>query len=79
MEIFKVNRCTEDLIDLKSPAQMESLFEMIKDSAEVMIKWEDEDADGDDVKKSKILITDGLMSRIKDGRFEITSTEESNE
>ena len=79
MEVFKVNSCTDDHIDLKSATQLESLLEMIKDSAEVMIKWEEEDDNEDVVKKSKILITDELMVRIKDGRFNLTSTEEKED
>ena len=76
MEVFKVNKCTDSSIDLKTAAQMESLFEKIKDSEEIMIKWVGEDEDENEVSKSKILITDGLMARIKDGRFEITSTQD---
>ena len=73
MEVFNVNSCTEEGIDLKSEKQLESLFEKIKDSADIMIRWEDED---EETKRSKILLTDSLMSRIKDGRFVLTSTEE---
>ncbi len=76
MEVFKVNSCTEDGIDLKSETQLESLLNKIKDSAEVMIKWEEENEDGYNVKRSKILITDNLMARIKDGRFNLISTKE---
>lgn len=74
MEVFKVNSCTEDGIDLKSDTQLESLLEKIKDSAEVMVKWTEENDDRDEVKRSKILLTDNIMTRIKDGRFNLTST-----
>lgn len=79
MEIFKVNSCTEDGIDLTSDTQLESLLNMIKDSTEVMVKWIEEDDDGDEVRRSKILVTDNIMSRIKDGRFSLTSTKEIEE
>ena len=74
MEVFDVNVCTDNLIDLKSENQMESLLEKIKESVEIMVRWEDEDDDENAVKKSKILMTDSLMSKIKDGRFVLTST-----
>ena len=73
MEVFKVNKCTEDGIDLISEAQLESLLKCIKDSQEVMIRWVDED---EETKNSKILVTDSLMSRIKDGRFNLTATKQ---
>lgn len=77
MEVFDVNKCTDSTIDLKSEQQLESLFEKIKDSAEIMIRWEEYNEDRDDnVSRSKILLTDNLMSRIKDGRFTLTSTVE---
>ena len=76
MEVFNVHICEDDRIVLKSEKQMESLFEQIKDSAEVMIRWKDED---EGTKNSKILITDSLMSRIKDGRFIISSEEDLDE
>jgi len=73
MELFNVNKCTDEGIDLKSESQMETLLACIKDSQEVMIRWDDED---EGTKRSKVLITDNLMARIKDGRFVITSTAE---
>jgi len=76
MEVFKVNKCTEEGIDLKSEAQMETFFTCVKDSQEVMIRWVDRD---EEEKHSKILITDNLMSQIKDGRFVVTSTKEDDE
>jgi len=76
MEVFKVNKCTDEGIDLKSEAQLETLFACIKDSQEVMIRWIDEN---EGTKNSKILITDGLMARIKDGRFEISASSENEE
>lgn len=76
MEVFNVNDCTEDGIDLKSEAQLESLLKCIKDSEEVMIRWEDE---GEGTKRSKVLLTDNLMARIKDGRFNLTSSEDLEE
>lgn len=75
MELFKVNDCTEELIDLKTSDQLESLLEKIKDSEEIMIKWETEDEDEQVTKKSQILLTDSLMARIKDGRFRLISSE----
>lgn len=71
-----VNSCTESGIDLKSEAQLETLFACIKDSAEVMIRWIDNE---DETKNSKILITDNLLARIKDGRFTLTASEELEE
>lgn len=49
-------------------------MEKIKDSEEVLICWDDEDEDENVIKKSEILVTDNLMSRIKDGRFRLTSS-----
>ena len=71
MEVFNVNRCTEEGIDLKSEAQMETFLSCVKDSQEVMIRWNDKD---EGTKNSKILITDSMMARIKDGRFVVQST-----
>lgn len=84
MEVFKVNKCTEDGIDLVSDQQLESLLEKIKDSAEVMIKWKETVPETDEeeeyeTNRSRILLTDSLMSRIKDGRFNLTSTKEIEE
>jgi C4-type Zn-finger protein len=79
MEVFKVNHCDEEGIDLKSGSQLESLLNQIKDSVEVMIKWEEEDEDGHTQNKSEILLTDNLMARIKDGRFRLTSSTEKEE
>lgn len=76
MEVFDVHTCGDNKIVLKSEKQMETLFNQIKDSADVMIRWEDDD---EGTKNSKILITDGLMSRIKDGRFIISSEEYDEE
>ena len=70
--MFKVNKCTDEGINLKSEAQMETFLECVKNSQEVMIRWIDEE---EEKKHSKILITDNLMSQIKDGRFVVTSTE----
>ncbi len=41
MEVYKVNSCTEDGIDLISDQQLESLLDKIRDSAEVMVKWKE--------------------------------------
>jgi len=79
MEVFDVNECTDNKIDLKSEKQLESILGYIKDSAEILIHWEDEDDNGNTVKRSKILLTDNIMSRIKDGRFILTATEEMEE
>ena len=80
MEIYNVNSCSEELIDLKSEDQLESLLKNIKDSSEVMIRWKEYSDEHDcDVKKSKILLTDNLMARIKDGRLALTSTKEIEE
>jgi hypothetical protein len=76
MEVFTVNSCEDDGIDLVSEAQLESLLGCIKDSQEVMIKWVDEE---EGTKNSKILITDTLMARLKDGRFKLTATEEDED
>jgi len=76
MEVFNVNKCTDEGIDLKTENQLTSLFEKIKDSEEIMVRWEEEDDDDDEViiKRSKVLLTDNLMARIKDGRFNLTSS-----
>lgn len=79
MELFKVNSCSEDGIDLVSESQLESLLNRIKDSAEIMIRWNEEDDNGEEKRCSKILLTDNLMARIKDGRFNLTSTKEIEE
>ena len=76
MEVFDVNDCTESVINLKTEKQLESLFEKIKDSADILVRWEDEN---EEKKHAKILLTDGLMSRIKDGRFHLTSSEDFEE
>ena len=76
MEVFNVNRCTEEGIDLKSEAQMETFLSCVKDSQEVMIRWNDTN---EGTKNSKILITDSMMARIKDGRFVVKSTTEDEE
>ncbi len=55
---------------------METFLECVKNSQEVMIRWVDRD---EEEKHSKILITDNLMSQIKDGRFVVTSTKEDDE
>lgn len=75
MEVFKVNKCTEDEIDLTSEAQLETLLKCIKESEEVLIRWIDED---EGKKCSKVLLTDNLMARIKDGRFNLTASAEDN-
>ena len=74
-----MNKCTNDNLDLKNEKQIESVLELIKDSAEIMVQWEDYDNDEIPVKKSKIIMTDGLMARLKDGRFTLTATEETEE
>ena len=84
MDVFKVNSCTEDGIDLVSEKQMESLFEKIKDAADIMIKWtetipEIDSMDEYEANRSKIRLTGSLMDRIKDGRFSLTSTKEVEE
>lgn len=76
METFKVNTCTEDGIDLTSESQLETLLACIKDSQEVMIRWVDQD---EGTKNSKILVTDTLMARLKDGRFNLTATKPDEE
>lgn len=76
MEVFKVNLCTENGIDLISEEQLESLYQKIKDSEDIMIRWIDED---EDEQKSQILVTDSIMSRIKDGRFILTSSKSDDE
>ncbi len=76
MEVFNVNKCTEEGIDLKSEAQMETFLSCVKDSQEVMIRWNDTN---EGTKNSKILITDSMMARIKDGRFVVKSTTEDEE
>ena len=76
MEVFNVNKCTDEMIELKTEKQLESLFLQIKDSAEVLIRWVDE---GMGTRKSQVLLTDNLMARIKDGRFTLTSSEEVEE
>lgn len=80
MEVFNVVTNEDNKIILASEKQMESLFELMKAEEIVMIKWEEEaeDEDGDDVtlKRSRILPTEGLMARIKDGRFIIESRED---
>jgi len=73
MEVFNVHTCSEEGINLKSEAQMETFLSCVKDSQEVMIRWVDEENGN---KKSKVLITDSLMSRIKDGRFVVESTKD---
>ena len=75
MEVFNVNSCDEEQIDLKSDEQLESLLNKIKDSQEIMVKWEEENEESGELeKRSQILVTDGLMSRIKDGRLRLTSS-----
>jgi len=61
---------------LKSEAQMETFLSCVKDSQEVMIRWNDTN---EGTKNSKILITDSMMARIKDGRFVVKSTTEDEE
>jgi len=75
MEVFKANSCSDETIDLTTEAQLETLLKCIKDSEEVMIRWTDDD----DKKCSKILITESLMVRVKDGRLSLTSTEEEED
>ena len=43
-----------------------------------MIKWEEEDDEDTVFKKSKILITDELLVRLKDGRLTLTSSKEKD-
>lgn len=74
MEVFNVHVCNDERIILKSETQMESLLKEIEDSQTVMIRWIEEDEEEEEpVKRSKVLITDGLMARIKDGRFVLES------
>lgn len=79
MEVFDVVSNKDDKIVLKSEKQMESLFNEINKEQNVMIRWietgEDEDGDEVEVKRSKLLVTEGLMARIKDGRFILEAKE----
>ena len=74
MEVFKVISNTDDKIVLESEKQLESLFNEIQKEQNVMIRWQDEECN-----KSKLLVTEGLMARIKDGRFILESSEEVEE
>ena len=76
MEVFKVISNTDDKIVLESEKQLESLFNEIQKEQNVMIRWQDEDSE---TNKSKLLVTEGLMARIKDGRFILESSEEAEE
>ena len=79
MEVFDVHKATDNKIILKSELQMETLFKSIQESEPVMLRWivkaEDEDGNEVTIPHSQILITDGLMARVKDGRFIIKSKE----
>ena len=44
MEIFKVNSCTEDGVDLTSTTQLESFLQKVKDGADIMVKWKEKRA-----------------------------------
>lgn len=75
METFDVVSNSDAKIILKSEKQMESLFEQIKVEAIVLIRWEDDDGNY----CARILPTEGLMARIKDGRFILESSRDSED
>ena len=80
MEVFEVVSNTDDKIVLKNEKQMESLFNEINKEQNVLIRWNEikEDEDDISVKKSKLLVTEGLMARIKDGRFILEAEEKED-
>ncbi len=73
MEIYDVVSNTDSKIVLKDERQLQSLYDEIVEERNVMIRWEEKgENDNEDevlVKQSKLLVTEGLMARIKDGRF----------
>lgn len=78
MEVYDVVKNTDDRIILKTEEQLQSLFENIKEEKDVIIRWVEEDKNDSDIKikRSKLLVTEGLMARIKDGRFILESKKE---
>lgn len=82
MEVFEVVSNTDDKIVLKNEKQMESLFNEINKEQNVLIRWneigEDDDEEDISLKKSKLLVTEGLMARIKDGRFILEAEEKED-
>ena len=75
MEIFDAHNVTDNRITLKSEKQLESLLECIRGEKEIMLRWEDDDSN----KMSKVLITEGLMPKVKDGRLVLESRNEDEE
>ena len=84
MEVFDVVSNTDNKIVLKTESQLQTLYGEIVAEHDVMIRWTepeiDEDGDETDekIKKSKLLVTEGLMARLKDGRFVLESEEQSS-
>ena len=77
MEVFDVVSNKDEKIILKSETQMQTLYTEIEAEHDVLIRWTEEETDEEEeVKKSKLLITEGLMARLKDGRFVLESEEE---
>lgn len=77
MEIFECWNVKDNKIIVSSEKQLESLFMCIKKGEEILLRWDDEE--DSDVKRSRILITTDLISKIVDGRFIIESRKEVGE
>jgi len=75
MEKFDAEDVMDDKIVLKTERQLESLFELVKKEEIVLLRWDNVNED----KCSKIFPTEGLMARIKDGRFHLESCKETEE
>jgi hypothetical protein len=74
MEVFKVHTASDDRIVLKSDKQMESLFKEIEGDQNFIVEWVE-----NNIKKTKLFLGDGLLSRLKDGRLVIEAREDLNE
>jgi len=74
MEVFKVHTATDDRIILRDDRQLESLFKQIQDDQNFIVSWIENNQ-----KKTKMFMGDGLLARLKDGRFMIESIKELEE
>ena len=78
MKTFDIYDYQEDKgIVLKSQKDLESLYSELKNDIEVLLRWS-ADVEGKIYIKSHILVTDGLMAKIKDGTFTLSALEEKD-
>ncbi len=71
MEKFKAIRVNENEIVLESATELDRLFETIKNEENIIINW----IEGKKT-TSRIMVSEGLITKIKDGSLTLTAEEE---